>query len=126
MLAKIKYFFPPFALGALFTICVSQARAEETIPATADILNDIGKVQAARDVSSRAELAQQMLDDLNRVWGAREMDKLDSRVINGLISLLSDDDDWVRATAAAGVGYFGIRARRAVPALNHALDIFSV
>lgn len=102
-------------------LAASAAFASMQLPTTADILSDIQKVKTERNLDARMLLASHMLDDLYIVWNHKAMNTIDDRVIDELISLLNEDEDGVRMAAAAGIGDFGRRARRAGPALEHAL-----
>jgi hypothetical protein len=106
-------------------ICAEEVRAGPSLPTTSDIICDIQKVEQEENVPSRQELADRMLSDLHNAWAAGAMNTIDYNVIDALISLLDNDDDWVRGQAASGIGYFGTRARGAIPALERALKRIS-
>jgi len=109
------------SLGILCSGAGAVARADTSLETTSDALRDIQNVKSERDVNLRGMLANDMLTHLYKVWDAHAIDTIDDRVIDKLVLLLDDDDDAVRGPAAAAIGYFGVRARRAVPALHDAL-----
>ena len=111
----------------LFTLAMclhaeSDTTVSSALPTTSDILLDIERVKVERDIDTRVPLTDHMLDDLYTVWDRSAMSTIGDEVITELASLLDDDDDWIRASAAAGIGYFGPRARRLAPALERALE----
>lgn len=112
---------PMLVLSVLCAAEVGPAHASSQVTTTSEILCDIKKVKAEKDIKARAILADEMLADLYKVRSAHAMNKIDDRVVDELIVLLDNDSDIVRGSAAAGIGYFGTRARRAVPALHDAL-----
>lgn len=104
------------------SLVTSACWAGTLLPTTADIFSDIQKLETEKDKASRIELANHLENEMSAVWRARGMDGIDGKVVDALIPLLDDDADSVRAAAASGIGYFGVRARRALPALERALQ----
>ena len=121
----MKRIGPLLGLCLLASGAVTQACADPPVPTTRDILADIQAVRAANGRSARGDRADRLLEDLNKVWYVWAMDSLDGEVIDAMIPLLRDDNDLVRMDAAAGIGLFGPRAGRAVPALKHARKLRS-
>jgi hypothetical protein len=113
------------ALIFFLSLVAGAGWAGTALPTTAYILADIQKLETEKDKASRIELADHLENDMSAVWRARGMDCIDEKVIDALIPLLDDDTDSVRAAAASGIGYFGVRAGRALPALERALQRIS-
>jgi hypothetical protein len=109
------------ALSVLCAAGADLAQAETQLPTTADILGGIQRIKVEKDKNLRIQLSHDILDGVSEVWRAQAMDNLDDKVIDELMPLLDDDSDIVRGWTACTIGYFGPRARRAVPALYSAM-----
>lgn len=80
----------------------------------------IQMLRASSDADSRTGFAAQLAEFVaaQRTEAAR----IDAQVVDDMATLLSDGDDWVRFYGAASLGFVGPAARRAIPALEKALE----
>ena len=109
-------------LFALLYIAVPDiASAGSSHATTADILTMIREIKETRDVDKRDDLAYKLHICFYDLYEVKAMNRVDDSVVDSLMGLLDDDDDFVRGYAAEGLGQFGLRAQKAVPALERAL-----
>ncbi len=110
-----------FLVAILCAATPSAAAGEPSHATTVDILSMIREIKETRDVGERDDLAYQLHTRFSALDEIKAMDGIGDRVIDALIGLLDDSDDLVRGYAAEGLGQFGKRAQKAVPALERAL-----
>ena len=114
------------AMAFLFALlCImepSVASAAGAHATSTDVLAMIEEIRETRDVEKRGELAYKLHVCIVDLSEAKAMDGIDDRAINPLIDLLDDESDIVRGYAAEALGAFGLRAQKAVPSLERALQ----
>ena len=91
-----------------------------SLPSTKDILQEIKNITGEDDRESREKKIEKMSGDVFVVWKSGTINTLDTNVISHLIPFLDDDSDVVRGQVACAIGYFGSRAKIAVPYLRAA------
>ena len=77
-------------------------------------------LRASSDTDSRTGFAAQLAEFVAAQRG--EAARIDAPVVDDMATLLTDADDWVRFYGAASLGFVGPGARRAIPALEKALE----
>ena len=100
--------------------CGRLEAAETGCSSTIEISGNLRLVKAEMDARSRLEQISAISDCLKRRAKSGTIGGVGNSVINQLIDLLNDREDGVRGQSALALGWFGHRAKRAIPALNRA------
>jgi hypothetical protein len=77
------------------------------------------QIRSEADKFVRQRLAGHLIDDVE----ATPPSAIDEASIDQIVDLLNDDSDAVRGKVAMAIAAIGPRARRATPALEHALEL---
>jgi HEAT repeat protein len=81
----------------------------------------IAKIEAEHDDDLREQQAESMSRFVASIRKT-EFQNVSDLSIDSIAKLLQDPDDLVRVWAAESLGHFEVRAKRALPALRHALN----
>jgi hypothetical protein len=97
----------------------ASAVAAQTIDT--EIAERVAEVQSAADPSTRIDRAANLAEYIAS-RGALDIADVEPPVVDDMAELLEDNTDLVRFYAAASLGFLGPSARRAIPALEKALE----
>ena len=103
------------AASASFNAATSQTTID------AEIASRLAKIENAPSADARIEWAAHLAEYLAS-RGPVELNNVDPPIVDDMAQLLSDSEDWVRFYIAASLGFLGPSARRAIPALERALE----
>ena len=87
----------------------------------AEIAERVAEVQSATDPSTRIDRAAHLAEYIAS-RGPLDVANVEPPIVDGMAELLEDNADLVRFYAAASLGFLGPSARRAIPALEKALE----
>ena len=96
-----------------------QSAAAQSIDA--EISERVALVQSAPNEGMRIERAANLAEYIAS-RGPLDVANVEAPVVDDMAELLDDDVDLVRFYAAASLGFLGSSARRAIPALEEALE----
>jgi len=113
--------FLPFLFLVPLTLAALSGRAASQATIDNEIAERVAKVEGAADTDARIESAAHLAEYIAS-RGPVEIANIDPPIIDDMAELLSDGEDWVRFYVAASLGFLGPSARRAIPALEHALE----
>ena len=108
--------FPLVLALALF--CAEGAAAQSI---DSEIAERVALIQSASDTSMRIDRAAHLAEYIAS-RGPLDVSNVEAPVVDDMAELLDDNIDLVRFYAAASLGFLGPSARRAVPALERALE----
>ena len=103
---------------ALALVCADSASAQSI---DAEIAERVAQIQSAPDTSMRIDRAAHLAEYIAS-RGPLDVSNVEAPVVDDMAELLEDNTDLVRFYAAASLGFLGPSARRAVPALEKALE----
>lgn len=86
-----------------------------------EIAERVAEVQSATDPSTRIDRAAHLAEYIAS-RGPLDVAHVEPPVVDDMAELLEDNADLVRFYAAASLGFLGPSARRAIPALEKALE----
>jgi HEAT repeat protein len=86
-----------------------------------EIAERVAEVQSATDPSTRIDRAAHLAEYIAS-RGPLDVANVEPPIVDGMAELLEDNADLVRFYAAASLGFLGPSARRAIPALEKALE----
>jgi len=86
-----------------------------------EIAERVASVQGATDPSTRIDRAAHLAEYIAS-RGPLDVADVEAPVVDDMAELLNDNADLVRFYAAASLGFLGPTARRAIPALEKALE----
>jgi HEAT repeat protein len=101
---------------ALLGASVVRAQSIDT-----EIAERLAEVQSATDPSTRIDRAAHLAEYIAS-RGPLDVANVEPPIVDGMAELLEDNADLVRFYAAASLGFLGPSARRAIPALEKALE----
>jgi len=116
----LRLLLPALALAAA-TLAAPQGAPAAQLSIGAEVANRIASIEKASTTDARIESAAHLAEYIAS-RGPVEISNLDPPIIDGMAQLLTDNDDWVRFYVAAALGFLGPSARRAIPALERALE----
>ena len=87
-----------------------------------EIAERVAEVQSATDPSIRIDRAAHLAEYIAS-RGPLDIANVEPPVVDDMAELLKDNTDLVRFYAAASLGFIGPSARRAIPALEEALEL---
>jgi HEAT repeat protein len=108
--------FPLVVALALFGVGAAAAQSIDT-----EIAERVAGVQNATDPSTRIDRAANLAEYIAS-RGPLDVANVEAPVVDDMAELLEDNADLVRFYAAASLGFLGPSARRAIPALEKALE----
>ena len=108
--------FPLVVALALLGASVVRAQSIDT-----EIAERVAEVQSATDPSTRIDRAAHLAEYIAS-RGPLDVANVEPPIVDGMAELLEDNADLVRFYAAASLGFLGPSARRAIPALEKALE----
>ena len=117
----------PMALGmrrafpAIVAAALIGANSASAQSIDAEIAERIAQVQSAPDTTMRIDRAAHLAEFIAS-RGPLEVSNVEPPVVDDMAELLEDNTDLVRFYAAASLGFLGPSARRAIPALEKALE----
>jgi hypothetical protein len=118
---------PPMTLGMrqafplVFALALLGANAVVAQSIDSEIAERVAEVQSASDPSTRIDRAAHLAEYIAS-RGALDVASVEPPVVDDMAELLEDNTDLVRFYAAASLGFIGPSARRAIPALEKALE----
>jgi len=116
----LRLLLPALAFAAATLAAPHGAQAAQ-LGIGAEVANRVASVEKATTADVRIESAAHLAEFIAS-RGPVEIANLDPPIIDGIARLLTDNDDWVRFYVAAALGFLGPSARRAIPALERALE----
>ena len=105
-------------VSALALMCAGGAAAQSIDD---EIAARLVQIQSASDTSSRIDRAAHLAEYIAS-RGPLDVANVEAPVVDEMAELLDDNADLVRFYAAASLGFLGPTARRAIPALEKALE----
>jgi HEAT repeat protein len=102
----------------LALLCASGAAAQSI---DFEISERVAQIQSASDPSMRIDRAAHLAEYIAS-RGPLDVANVEAPVVDDMAGLLEDNADLVRFYAAASLGFLGPSARRAIPALEKALE----
>ena len=107
-----------FPLVVALALCASAVAAQSI---DTEIAERVASVQSATDPSTRIDRAAHLAEYIAS-RGPLDVADVEAPVVDDMAELLNDNADLVRFYAAASLGFLGPTARRAIPALEKALE----
>ena len=107
-----------FPLVVALALCASAVAAQSI---DTEIAERVASVQSATDPSMRIDRAAHLAEYIAS-RGPLGVADVEAPVVDDMAELLNDNADLVRFYAAASLGFLGPTARRAIPALEKALE----
>ena len=105
-------------VGALALFCATAAAAQSIDD---EIAERVAQIQSASDTGMRIDRAAHLAEYIAS-RGPLDVANVEAPVVDDMAALLEDNTDLVRFYAAASLGFLGPSARRAIPALEKALE----
>ena len=105
-------------VSALALMCAGGAAAQSIDD---EIAARLAQIQSASDTSIRIDRAAHLAEYIAS-RGPLDVASVEAPVVDEMAELLDDNADLVRFYAAASLGFLGPTARRAIPALEKALE----
>jgi hypothetical protein len=107
-----------FPLVVSLALCASAVAAQSI---DTEIAERVASVQSATDPGMRIDRAAHLAEYIAS-RGPLDVADVEAPVVDDMAELLNDNADLVRFYAAASLGFLGPTARRAIPALEKALE----
>jgi hypothetical protein len=101
-------------------VCGCASAGEVKCSSTAEVSSHLRLVETEAGSREGLELIGHVSDCLRARSESGTIADIGDPVIDQLIDLLNNDDDGIRGGAALSLGWFGPRAKRAIPALDRA------